>query len=385
MANPPLVAHVTEAVQGGIIRHLEWIVRALPPRGVRLHLILSLGRTPEYAARIEEFRKDGIGVSVIPMVRQPSPVRDWAAYRKLRECLRSINPDLVHTHSSKAGMLGRRAAYSLGVSAVHTPHVFAFEWGHAWHRKWFYTACERMAARWCSRLVLLSEAQRAAAENARVGTTDQYAVIPNGIDPDDLRVPAPDDRLAARKRFGLGAEAPVLGMAARFEPQKGMGDFLRAAKFVVDAKPEVRFLLAGEGSLKDECRQRADRDGLAENIFFCGAVEHMQSFYDALDGFVLASLWEGLPYVILETQATGLPVVATATRGAEAIILDGETGLLAPIGDSQSLANGMLRLLSEPDFAASVASAGQARVREAFPLDRWADGLVALYREVLEK
>lgn len=383
MRDTPLVVHITEAVQGGIIRHLDWIRSALPSRGVELHFILSLERTPGYAVVLDACRKEGIGSDVVPMQRTPSPVDDFPVLMKLIGCLRRCQPDLVHTHGSKGGFFGRLAATHLGIPALHTPHVFAFEWAHPGVKRHFYVEAERLAARWCRRLVLLSEAQRQAARDVGVGREKQYCVLPNGIDAGAYPPATPETRRAARERFGLPLDAPVLGMAARFEPQKGVGGFLRAARQVVDAVPEVRFLLAGEGAELAAAQDRARETGLAEHMIFCGSVEHILPFYHALDGFVLASLWEGLPYVILEAQAAGLPVVSTRTLGADAVIDDGVHGRLVPVGDSSRLAAAMLSLLNDPASARGLAGAGHRRVCSDFTLERWADGLAALYRDVL--
>ncbi|MBN2713829.1 MAG: glycosyltransferase, partial [Planctomycetes bacterium] len=123
-----LAVHITEAFNGGIITHLEWAARSLPARGIDLHCIVSTNRSCTAEERAEQLANLGARVSIADMVRSPSPLRDIKAYGEIKKLLAHIAPDIVHTHSAKAGFLGRRAAYELGLKCVHTPHVFPFEW-----------------------------------------------------------------------------------------------------------------------------------------------------------------------------------------------------------------------------------------------------------------
>jgi glycosyltransferase involved in cell wall biosynthesis len=291
----PIITHISEPVTGGVGRQVELVAHALPACGFRLHLIVSLARDPAFARSLEAYEAEGIGTDVVPFVRRPCPVRDPWSYLRLKRVLRRVRPALVHTHSSKAGMLGRRAAHALGIPCVHTPHVFAFEWAKSGVRRCLFRILERRAARWCDRIVLLSDAQRELAFTVGLGPIERLDVIPNGVDAEQFRPAVPEERRAARKRFGVTVDVPVVGMAARFEPQKGVGDFLRAAAGLRQRIPRVRFLLAGDGSMEEEARQRVDRLGLTDAVSFCGNVTHMLEFYHALDAFVLASLWEGCP------------------------------------------------------------------------------------------
>ncbi len=381
--NKPCILHITEAVQGGVARHLEWIAQALPGHGFRLHFVLSLAREPWYRDQVCRWREQGIGVDLLPMARKVSPVQDWEALRKVVQLFRERQPSLVHSHSSKAGVLARRAACLLGLRAVHTPHIFAFEWARPGLKRLLYTMIERAAAKWCDRIILLSEAQKKIALAARIGSADKFRVVPNGIDADSYPSPSAEERRIARERFGLPEDAPVIGMAARLDPQKGVGNFLRAAATVQASRPDVRFLIAGTGALAKTYEKRVVDLGLEKAVTFCGNVTHILPFYHALDAFVLASLWEGLPYVLLEAQSTGLPVVASRTHGAEAVIESGKTGLLVPLADEAGLAQSMCSVINDTARARELGQAGREHVRKTFTLPEWASGLAECYREVL--
>ncbi|MCX7934125.1 MAG: glycosyltransferase, partial [Planctomycetota bacterium] len=343
----PLVLQVTEAMAGGVARHLDLIWRALPARGFAVAFAVSLMRGAEAESLVARWRAEGAAVAVVPMRRAIRPLADWRAGRHLRRAMASLRPALVHTHASKAGYLGRAAANRLGIPAVHTAHVFAFEWTRsAWWRL-FYRLLERRASRWCQRIICLSEMQMEAAFAAGLSAAEKLAVIANGVDSEEFKPPSEAERAAARRRWGIGADELAIGTAARLEPQKGMGHFLRAAALISAALPAARFFIAGTGSLESECRRRTADLGLTERVVFCGNVADMPTFYHALDCFALTSLWEGLPYAILEAQASGLPVVASRTIGAEMLIVDQESGLLTPLGDEKALAAAVLRVLRE--------------------------------------
>ncbi len=379
----PLIVQIAEPVAGGVERQLELLAATLPERGWRLHFLLSLERPGCRADFPDELRARGCEVDLIPMTRAPRPAADWRAYRQIRRHLAKLRPDLVHTHSSKAGQLGRRAAGSLNLPAVHTPHVFPFEWHWTGWRGWLYRRLERRAAQWCRRLIVLTDAQAENALRAGLGPLEQLEVIPNGVDIDRFRPPTPEERAAARAHFGLADDEAVVGTAARLEPQKGFDDLLHAASLLAGLRDRTKLLIAGEGSRLEECRRQAATLGLARRVVFLGQIAEMEQFYWAVDAFVLASLYEGLPYALLEALACGRPAVATRTAGAEALIADKESGLLTPVADPEPLAAALNRILADPALAERLGAWGRTRIAERFRLDTWAQALSDLYCRVL--
>jgi len=379
----PLILQVTEALAGGVARHLDLIWRALPARGFAIAFAVSVDRNAGAAALAARWRAEGARVEVVPMCRAIRPMSDWRAGRKLRQIIDAIRPTLVHTHASKGGYLGRAAARHLHIPAVHTGHVFAFEWPRSAWRRFFYRLLERRASQWCDRIICLSATQMEAAVAAGLGPPDKMAVVANGVDSDEFKPPSEAERAAARRRWGIGAEELAVGTAVRLEAQKGIGHFLRAAAIIREALPNARFFIAGEGSQESECRRRVAALRMEKCISFCGNVVDMPVFYHALDCFVLTSLWEGLPYAILEAQASGLPVVASCTVGAEMLIIDHESGILTPLADEKALAAAVIQVLRDPQLAQYLGAWARARICEHFTLERWADNLAAVYRSVL--
>ena len=377
----PLVSIVSESTLGGVARQLELIAREIPKRGIELHMILSCERQPDYVKTIESFRASGMQVDIVPMARKPSPFADLRALGRIRSILKSRNPALVHTHSSKAGILGRRAASSLGIPCLHTPHVFAFEW-ESGIRKLMYRSLERLAARWSAGIVALSEQQRQAMVANGICHPERVHLIPNGISCAAFPPASEEDRIAARARFNVSPEAPVIGVAARLEPQKGMGNFLRAAASIHGKHPDVVFLIAGVGSMGEECRRRAAELGIDGAVRLCGEVTDILGFYHALDCFMLASLWEGLPYAILEAMACQLPVISTRSFGCEGLISDGETGIAVDLDDVDGLAIAADRILTDSALGAKLGQQARRVVEADFSLNQWADDLAALYRNL---
>ncbi len=378
----PVVLHIAEAAAGGVATHLELLARTL--RGFRLHFAVSSRRDPGVPERLARAPQTE-SVKAIGMLRRPAPLTDYLALRQLVKLIRQLRPDLVHTHSSKGGYLGRKAAYLCGVPAVHTPHVFAFEWARLPGVKTLFRLLEKRAARWCEKLVLLSDWQLETAFQNRIAPLEKLEVIPNGVDSAFFRPGSRQEKAAARAALGLEDNALVVGTAARLSPQKGLRDFLTAAKMIAKQKAEAVFLIAGEGAQEKELRRYADALGVSPQVRFCGNLAEMLPFYRALDCFVLSSLWEGLPYVILEAQACGLPVISTDTSGGAAAIRHEESGLLVAKSDTLQLAGAILRVLDDGELAKKLGSWGRVEAEKSFSLNRWADDLAGLYRKVLDQ
>jgi glycosyltransferase involved in cell wall biosynthesis len=416
------VVHVLEASVGGTARHLELVTRHLPGQGVDLACVVSPLRQPAFPTRLREVAlaaapgpppgggaPDGQSevadpalaaapaaaaaaaaarpvpdavppprIHDLPMRREISAGADLVAYRRLKRLLRAEAPDLVHTHSSKAGFLGRRAARALGLPVVHTPHTMPMEWSGSW----LYLKLEQWAAGWTDRLIILNDRQEQLAREALGLPAERLARVPNGVDLNEFFPPSPTVFAAARDRLGIREMRPLVGLAARLEPQKGVGEFLRAARLVLEEVPRTIFLIAGEGSLRPELEERCRRDGLGKAVRFLGAEEHMPSFYHALDLLVLASLWEGMPYSILEAQATGLPVVASATPGAQELLRPGENGTLVPLGNAEALASAVCTYLRDERLRERHGRRGREGVLAEHTVQTWAGRLADLYREV---
>jgi len=374
------VCQVVEATAGGVRRHLELLLASIDPDRIELACVVSCEREPRFRADLERYRAMGVTLVEVPMQRNISPLADLRSYRRLKAALAEFAPDVAHTHGSKGGFLGRLAARAAGVrGVVHTPHVFAFEWMHG-ARGRFYLALERYAARRCDRIVCLSEAQKLLSAERGLLPPEQLEVIANGVDP--ALYPGTRPRAEVREELGLPSGAPVVLMVARLMPQKGCRNFIRAAGMVARKLPEVHFCLIGDGPLESVLRAEVERQGIADRFHLAGHVEGADRLYGAFDLFVLSSLWEGLPYVVLEAMASRLAVVATRIPGTTDLVDEGRTGYLVTPDSLEEIAGRIVELMSDDASRAAMGETGRERVEKHFTLDAFARAHEALYEEL---
>ncbi len=363
---PLRVLEVMEATIGGTKRHLLALVRGLDRSQFRVEVAAPRLRSEAFddVTFSDEVREAGIPQRYVPMRREISPSSDLASFFRLYALMARGRYDVVHTHSSKAGFLGRFAARLAGVKTiVHTPHGFYFLNQKAGSQRSFYLNLERVAGKVTRRMITLSSTEMAEAVDNRIISPDQVVLIENGI-----QLPAPrDHRTVAplRERLAPGA-SHVIGTVARFTPQKGPFDFVRMVAVLVGAIPGVQVLWCGDGELRDQVEELARGLGVESQLHFLGYRTDVLDVIAVMDVFVLTSLWEGLPYTVLDAMALEKPVVATAAVGTRDIVQDSATGLLTPVGDPEEAARAVARLLSNPADARAMGSAGKEVILRRF-------------------
>ncbi|MHC5054860.1 MAG: glycosyltransferase family 4 protein [Planctomycetota bacterium] len=374
------VAICLESTIGGTRKHVRELALGLDSARFEVHLVVSLRRGREMLFDLPALGRLGVRVHIVPMSRAISPVDDGRSLRRLVRLFGKRRFDVVHTHSAKAGFLGRRAARVAGVpQVIHTPHVWPFQWTRGAARLVYYRL-ERLAAGWCDRLVCVGPGQRDYGLASRVAGNheDKLVVVPNGVDPAALDASA--DRAGVRAELGVLPGDLAVGMVARLAPQKGVGRFLEAAALVARERTDVRFLLVGSGPLERRTRRRARELGLGPaRLALLGHREDVPRLCSGFDVFALSSLYEGLPYVLLEAMAARRAVVATRVAGVEDVIEDGVTGRLAPPGDAPAIAEAISGLLGDSGARRDLGSAARRRVEAAFPLERFIDAHARLY------
>ena len=379
-AKPLHVVEILEATAGGTRTHILQLLRGLKERGFQMTLLASTERNPSFSKDIERLRAVGIRVIEIPMARQVAPLRDLAALARLRHILRTLAPDIVHTHASKAGMLGRIAARLSGVrTIIHTPHVYYFQ-GKRGLARWFFRVLERMALPLAAKTVLLCESQRELARQELGTQPERVEVIENGVDTAHF---SPRNRKrAAREALDIGTESIVVGTVTRFMPQKGCDIFLKAMARILEQRTECRGVVVGAGPLEADLRRLAQQLGIGSRIHWRKEDNNPREIYEALDVFALSSHYEGLPYALLEAMAMALPVVATRVTGCLDVIADGETGLLAPRGDPAALADRILQLLRDPQEAQRLGTNAREAVKRDLSIERFLDKTSRLYTDL---
>lgn len=377
------VAHViTRLCKGGAQENTFHSVRLA--NGDRFDASLISGPTFGDEGSIEDaVRKAGIEVLREPnLVRPVSPAEDALTLARLVRRFRRDRPQIVHTHTSKAGMLGRAAARIAAVPIiVHTPHGNIFDGYFSFWKSRLFVHAERRAARWTDRIIELTPGGVEEHLAQGIGRREQFTHIFSGIDL------APYDearrrRSETRAQLGAAADDFIVGAVGRLEPIKGFTYFMTAAQRVSEVAPRTRFVHVGDGSQAAEIR--AQRGGLNGRMTFLGLRDDVPELMAAFDVLVVPSLNEGMGRVILEAGAAGIPVVATRVGGIPDIVREGETGLLVPPRDAAAIADAVLALERDATRARSMGESGQAHVAPAFGLERMVMRIEGLYEELIE-
>jgi glycosyltransferase involved in cell wall biosynthesis len=329
-----------------------------------------------------EFRK------VPPLLREISPANDLRALLMLRGMLKeelrkwSPHPVIVHTHSSKAGILGRWAAFGAGVPVIiHTFHGFGFnDYQPFWLRD-FYIMAEWLTARATHAFICVSRANLERAVSLGFGARDKFRLIRSGIDVKEFER-NPIDVKARRRELGLGEEGPLVSMVSNFKPQKNPLDFARAAALVLKQVPEAWFAVAGDGELRPELETLIKEKGIGDRFRLLGWRRDIPEILWSSDLFVLTSLWEGLPRVYPQAMAAHLAIVGTRVDGAPEAVVEGENGFLVEPKDFEGLAGRIIQLLRDESLRTKMGRLGRARVDE-FDIHLMLRQQEELYRDIL--
>jgi glycosyltransferase involved in cell wall biosynthesis len=355
---PPAVCHIiTKLELGGAQQNTLFTVSHLDPARFRAVLV-----TGEPGLLDDEARKlPGVEFHQIPsLARALRPLSDLRALVALTRLLRKLKPAIVHTHSSKAGILGRLAARLAGVPVIiHSIHGFGFTRDQSWPVRRTLIALECLVAKITTRFFAVSEANRQLGVELGFFPADRCAVIRSGVDLAAIRKTGVDTT-AKKRELGLEPGRPVVGMVAPMKPQKAPLDFVRVAAKVAARKPDTQFLFVGDGELREAMEEEITRLGLVKAFRLAGWRRDVPAIMRCLDIFVLTSRWEGLPRVYLEALASGVPVVGTRVDGSAEVVRDGINGYLLAPGDVQGLADKVLSLLANPTLAADMGRRGES-------------------------
>lgn len=345
--------------------------------------IVSGPQTGSEGSLIETVQERGIPLILEPtLVREVNPVKDLLVIWRLARLMRQGKYTIVHTHSSKAGIVGRWAAKLAGVPViVHTVHG----WGHHERQhpliRAYYIGLEKLTLPITDKLIVVSSLNIDKGLADGIGKPENYVVIRSGIELDRFGHPQVS-REATRAAWGIPQDAVVIGSVTRLSPQKAPLDFVQAAAQVAQRYPQTYFMMVGDGPLRGEVEALAAELGIADRLVLTGLRRDVPELMAAFDLFALSSLWEGLPRVLPQAMATSLPIVATACDGSAEAITEGVNGFLVPPGEPAVLAERLCQLVADPVLAKQMGAAGYARVAE-FSDRGMVDALATLYRELL--
>jgi glycosyltransferase involved in cell wall biosynthesis len=370
---------VTRLDLGGAQQNTLHTVRSLDRS--RFEAVLACGRgglLDDEASADPGFRT----VFVDSLRRDISPVHDLLALLELTKLLLAERPDVLHTHSSKAGILGRLAAALAGVPVVvHTYHGFGFHDRQPAAVKALYVFLERLCAGFTDALVFVSQANIAYAAAHGIVRPEDAVLIRSGVALAGL--PAPVDAAKLKMSAGIGMHKPLVVSVGNLKPQKNAGDFVSAAAAVLAEVPEARFVFLGDGPQRRALEARAFALGLEGKLLFLGWRRDTAQWLAAADVFVMTSLWEGLPRALVEAMKSGLPAVCYATDGVVDLIRDGENGFLVEAGDHAALAARVAALLKDAPRREALGAAAAASIGPEFDIDGMVRSQESLYERLL--
>jgi glycosyltransferase involved in cell wall biosynthesis len=373
---------------GGPALHVAYLSAGLAERGYATTLVAgTLASGEESMAHVAE--ELGVSVVAVPdLSREISPLRDARAVRELAALIRKHRPHILHTHTAKAGAIGRLAARFAGDArppiVVHTFHGHVLRGYFGPLRSRLFRQLERRLARSATALVAVSPEVRDDLVALGVAPREKFTVIRLGIELEERVAAGSDGRVETRRMLGIPPERFVVGWIGRMTAVKRADDVLLAFKQLVERGVDACLCMVGDGPDRAHVERRARSLGIMRRSLFLGYQEDVAPFYAAFDAFLLPSGNEGTPVTTIEALASGLPVVATRVGGVPDVVRDGEDGFLVEPGAVGELAERLATLAADPELRRRLGEAGRARVLPRYAVQRLLDDVDRLYRDLLQ-
>ena len=380
------ICHViTRLIVGGAQENTVLSCEGLVRRGHDVTLVAGPETGPE-GSLWEQAAASGAGlVGLNSLRRRPRPWLDWRCVGEVRRVFRDGGFDVVHTHSSKAGILGREAARRAGVPVVvHTIHGMSFNRTQGWLARGLYRWLERRAAGWTDAFVTVADAMADQAVAARLGAREKFTTIYSGMRT-EAYLPDAAARRAVRAEWGVDDSAVVVGTIARLFRNKGYEELLAAMPFMVARVPGLRFVWVGDGAGRGRYVAALERMGLRDRVILTGLVRpgRVPGLVAGLDVMVHASRWEGLARALVQGMLMEVPGVSFDNDGAPEVVVEGETGRLVRYGDVRGLADAVVELAGSVELRRRMGAEGRRRCLERFSAERMVGELEGLYGRLL--
>jgi glycosyltransferase involved in cell wall biosynthesis len=352
-------------------------------------VVVVAGSLAEGEASMEYVATElGVPVLHVPALQRELSLRhDLSAIRALHRTIATRRPDILHTHTAKAGATGRIAATLSGAARpqaiVHTFHGHVLRGYFGRFRERAFIRAEWLLARGTNAVIAVSDEVRDDLVELGVAAPDKISVIPYGFDLSALGRPTDEDRARGRAEVGIGPETFVLGWAGRLTAIKRPEDLVRVLASLVDRGTDAALVAVGDGPDRASVETLAARLGVAERCHLVGFQQDMSHWYGLFDAFLLTSENEGTPVAAIEALASACPVVATNAGGTATVVRNGETGYIVPVGDTEALASHLADLAGNPGLARELGSRGAADVRERFAMAQMVDRVDDLYARLV--
>ena len=378
------VIHViTRMDLGGAQQNTLHTVRHLDRRRYETVLVAGPGGPLESEVRDLFGRENPRAVILEPLIRRIHPALDLLALLRLTSLFLNEKPLIVHTHSSKAGILARLAAWIARVPVViHTYHGFGFNDYQPPATKTLYVWAERLCCLLADALVFVSKSNEDYAKRHKLGDPKRYALIRSGVRLSDFPAKV-EDKQKKKASLGLGAQKLLVVSIGNLKPQKNPADFVAMAHKVALEVPEAEFLFIGDGPLRRRLECQILASGLSARLALPGWRRDAAELLACADVFVLNSLWEGLPRALIEAMKTGLPAVCYATDGVTDVLKDGVNGCVVPVGNISALARRVIELLKDEDLRRRLGGEAQRSIGAEFDIDEMVRAQERLYERLL--
>lgn len=373
---------------GGPALHVAYLTAGLADRGYETTLVAgTLARGEESMASVSESR--GVRIETLPALhREIGMVRDAQAILRLARLIKRERPTILHTHTAKAGAVGRIAALLAGPDRppiiVHTFHGHVLRGYFNPLTTFGFRTLERLLARVSTTLIAVSPEVRDDLVKLHVAPASKFVVVRLGIELDERTDVQADVRAETRRQLGVGQDAFVVGWVGRMTAVKRTDDVVRALRGLVDRGVDAYLCLVGDGPDRDHLEQYAHELGVVQRCLFVGYQEDVARFYSAIDALLLPSVNEGTPVSVIEALAAQRPTVATRVGGTPDVIRDGVDGFLVEVGDADGLSDRLAELARDPERRARMGAEGRERVLGRYAVERLVDDIDRLYRSLLD-
>lgn len=357
------VLHITQAVIGGTLEYIKLFFTNIDKEKFDVELVC-----PAYGPMKDEIEALGFKVHVVDMGRDINPIKDFKTYRELKALIRQVNPDIVHLHSSKAGVLGRLAAYKNGIPNIYNPHGWSFSMNVSKNKKKAYALIERFCSKYCNYIINISDDEQKLAIKYNISSEEKMKVIYNGIDIGKYNVTY--DRKKVLNELNIPEDSFVIGMVGRITKQKSPETFINIASKLKDKIENSYFILVGDGELRFEIEKLVDELNIGDRIRITGWTNNVIKYISVFDIGLLTSKWEGFGLVLAEYMAANKPVVASDVGGIPNVITDGVNGRLIEVGNVNEFCNAIIEIKNNKLLSEEYIKNGFRIVNEKFNIKR---------------
>jgi glycosyltransferase involved in cell wall biosynthesis len=375
------VVLIAETVMDGVGKHVVDLIDQLNKEKFEIHVLHGTSRTDyRFEDIVKKWSHEVHFYQIESLKREIELSKDFKAFGEIRKAIKSINPELVHCHSSKAGVVGRLAAKTCGVKKVfYTPHAYAMQSQDHWTpKRRFYWLIERFLARFATTSTInVSKGERQFAIDLGIEKPEHFLVVYNALDHNGNADPIEN----LRETLGIGAEHFVVGCVARLYYQKNPFEFLRVAKALCLLREDLHFVWVGTGEMMVDARIWCKDNGILDRFHFVGHQKNVDAYLNIFDVFLATSYYEGLPYTLVEAMRAGCPIVATDVVGNNEVVVNGENGFLYKLGGINEAANKILRLKEDDALRTEMKENSKSRFEELFAIENMIKKIESIYEK----